>query len=286
MVQVAKKQPIDGRHSTKKNRIWFATKYPDLFSDDKVVDVTSTYLKEPKVKGIPYGAFIFSPIPLSHGKGLTLSRVMAVIGANIAAAGILIPTEALGNEWMLNIPDGDEKLLYLRAISLMVIHRIRHVLSQMEFVGSAQPLLALKTGEGTCFERAAILAAVFRLNSIPARVVGSTDLIPVLIPTMLPIQRHHWWIEAKIGEKWERFDPNLHPITMDLAMSHLPPQASIRTPFEAFLEFAEFCEFLRSAKVPVYVTDEARFQPSVESAIIAPEMELPNEYQTTSQDDL
>ncbi len=269
---VSKEEP----HTSRSNRIWFATRFPDKFSPDKVSDVTSFYLRQPQIKRIPYGAFVFSPVPLSEIGKLTMSRLFAVISLNLAGCGMIIPTELLGSEWKFDLPKNGDLSMYLRAISLMVLHRIRQVENQMEFVGSVQPFLALKTGEATCFERASVLAAIFRLNLVPARVVGNTEFMPV----ELPIQRHHWWVEAKVGETWERFDPSIHPSGMDLFLSLLATETGNGKSPDCFLEVTRYFEFLRSNRTPIYVTDEPSFQFGVKHAIVAPEMDVPKKYPT------
>ena len=257
------------RHRT---TIWFATKFPDQFSVDRVADISQTILRNAKASRLPCGAFVYSPFQLPR-KLLTFNTLMAGIGTNTVAPGFIIPTGMLDGKWRFTLPTGNEIISYLRAISLMVSLRMPHVASQPEFVGCAQPLLALSRGEGTCFERASILAAVFRLNGITVRIVGHTDMLP----GELPVQCHHWWVQAKIGDRWENFDAFFHPDALTLASPALPSRLAANP--DAYLEAIGFLEFLQgSAGVPLSVISTRAFSRFVENPFIAPEMDLPEKY--------
>ncbi|MBI5227952.1 transglutaminase domain-containing protein [Candidatus Micrarchaeota archaeon] len=270
----------EDHYSSKENRIYFATSLPDKFSAEKVIDMTSVYAKEGNVKRLPCGAFIFAPRSNLSGEALDLATVFSAISLNLVGPGFLIPSGILGEEWKFSLPLNEEDLLlHLEAINLMVITKIKHVSGQNEFVGNAQPLMSLKTGEGTCYERAGILAAVFRSNGIAARVKGNANMIPF----GPPIQQHHWWVEAKVGGKWKCFDPNFHPLALKRMAEILDVQdSSHATPtlstLMTFMGPARFVQFAKTRNLPLFIVDEPRFSAGRESANVAPEMELPKKY--------
>lgn len=264
-------------HAAQNNRVWFATKFPDRFSPERIVEVTEAYAREARIKCMPCGAFVFSPetLPLVDGEP-KLPVIVPAIVKNTAAPGLLVPTAILGKEWKFDLPlsCGRELLEHLNAITLMVIAKIQHGHQVNEFVGAAQPMYCLAIGAGSCFERASVLAAVFRKNGVPARIVGH----PELLSSMHLENRHHWWVEAEIAGVWVPFDPNLG---FHAAMMMSPAFAEVSDSFKIrdYLEALGFLEFVRKIG-PAFVTEQTFCKPNVSKAMVAPEMDLPEKYRS------
>jgi hypothetical protein len=68
------------------------------------------------------------------------------------------------------------------------------------FKGTTDALTALKLGEASCNGRSRLLAALFRAQGIPARLVGG------LVLTNGDKRTSHQWVEARIGAHWVPFD--------------------------------------------------------------------------------
>lgn len=278
---VARSQRIQvATHKSRDNKIWFASKFPEAFTPERVLEVTSLYtnVSSPwEVKRMPCGAYVFSQLALAE-RPPTFIQLNALMMGNDVAAGYMIPTAVLGNEWKFPAPEKVEAkswerelAAYVRAISLMIFYKIQHDLNE-EFVGAAQPLLALKHGRGTCFERASLVASILRLNRIPSRIVGNTDMLKA----DLPGQKHHWWVEAKIGRRWIALDPNLHPASEAIARGALLDVPREGMDLMPYLDRVSFLEALRS-KRPVHVIDDPGLRAHVKKRVIAPEMPLPVE---------
>ncbi len=179
------RQAMTADHLSRSNRIWFPIMNPERFSEGRVRDMTEVHLRYPNIRRLPGGIFIFSMVAVEHPQEIALLMEM-----DLAASGRMIPTGSLGNGWKLGIHAGNERLRCIKAISLMLTSRMQQVQQQREFVGTAQPLFALNEGRGTCFERASILAAIFRLNGVEARIVGGTKIVH--LPGAMPMEGHHW----------------------------------------------------------------------------------------------
>ncbi len=117
--------------------------------------------------------------------------------------GYVIPSVGFDESWLYGIQVGKEELLEL---AIRVGRKVKHGNSDL-IHGSDSPSLSLLTGIGQCFERASIIAAVYRLNGISARIVGRDDFFDQ--------GGGHWWVEAYINNEWKPFDSTFNEPLID-----------------------------------------------------------------------
>ncbi len=136
---------------------------------------------------------------ISHLKDCTRSqwaKWSAKIGSFHTIGGYIIPVSILDETWRLTKID-QEHLLELAVRLSVQISQVGN--ANIEF-GSDSPFYALKTRVGRCFDKASLLAGIFRLNGIPTRIVGRHDLFDD------GEDRGHWLVEAYVGNKWQKYD--------------------------------------------------------------------------------
>ncbi|GEM_PF-3726901 len=113
-----------------------------------------------------------------------------------AVGGYVIPINIIDETWISTKPIDSDQLLEL-AVRLSSL--ISHMDEANTQFGSDSPLHALRTSLGRCFDKASLLTAIYRLNGIPARVVGREDFFD-------GNDGGHWLVEAHIGGKWQKYD--------------------------------------------------------------------------------
>ena len=260
------------KYSNRRSTIWFDQADGKSFSREHIRDASNYYSRAGEVGTMPFGAFVHTRLPWTRHAN-PLEALHAIILLNRASAGFVIPTSHLDTEWKFEELAGPEVRItreHLQAISLLVALRIQHTLRQLRFFGAAQPLFSLEHGEGTCFERASVLAAVYRVNGIPSRIVGNPDFFPVEVPT----QRQHWWVEAFASGEWHPLDPNFHPGLPSLLIQTVLLAHSDTSDFEGLLGVLD----LLSASDHVWLTDDPYFRDKVRSRVVTPEIEMPRQY--------
>src|SRR3989338_7743150 len=261
-------KPPPAKYSTKKSTLWFTQADGKSFSREYIRDASKCYSRAGGVRAMPFGAFIHTRLPWTRHAN-PLEALHAIIPLNHASVSLVIPTSHLGAEWKFDELTASEVRVtreHLQAISLLVALQIQHTLHHLPFFGAAQPLFSLEHEEGTCFERASILAAVYRVNGIPSRIVGNPDFFQVEVPT----QRQHWWVEAFASGEWHPLDPNFHPGLPSLLIQTVLLAHSDTRDFDSLFEVHD----LLSASDQVWLTDDPYFRNKVRSRVVAPEIEL------------
>lgn len=287
-----RKQKLDladrARFTNKKNAVWFSMPQ-EMFSPNRVVDI-APYIEGERglAPRLPCGLYIHHNagpafIRFARENGLTVlqaAQLSASVG--IAADGLLIPTKVLEKEWKFDL--GGDVSLALYALNLMVACAIDHrnVYSEQVTYGAAQPLSSLKHLSGDCHDKTSILTAVFRINGVPARIVGNLTFFPE--HALVGLSTKHWWVEACLDGEWHRFDPTLledERRSFDgLLDSHKVSLEKLPADFELFLELArETLELYRAHGRPPHLIDRPMRAREVESRIVVPEMDVPEQHE-------
>lgn len=285
------------KHTSRKNKLWFPTS--SRIQIERVLDVAEI-VEEVILRRMPWGFFIHSPSPTSLGQireeadaeGITpLQLLLDRVNNLVFTCGGLIPTELLDGGWIFNLTHNDpEQLLKeAQAISLLISHFVLDDFDRLDTnIGTGRSIQSLDSKLGNCYERAPLLVAIFRLNGIPARVVGNPDFLPRdveldlvgdLDPAQvdLPINRGHWWVEVFINNEWHALETSYLPSAIhNLSIDSTPDSdASILGPF---LGLGERIRSNQRVGMVVGMIDNPDLLPSVQARIVPEEIDLPRGY--------
>lgn len=241
VVAAREDQPLSRKvrkYTSLKDRVFFLLGGAERFSMSCVVDVAERFAARASTRRFTHGFFLHSSgsnsNPLSDIQGLLaanpglaaasgkpfpavndlfdLTLLMDALSSGLATPGFLIPTASLGSEWNFDQPTEDQIPIWLEALSIMVAHKVKHSKKPKGSTvhpGSALTLTDLEEEKGDCLTRAALLAAIYRLNGFPARVVGNRLFFPhyhidkrgTFVLTEYD-DRVHAWTEVWFQGKW------------------------------------------------------------------------------------
>lgn len=184
------------------------------------------------------------------------------------ASANCIPTATIGSEYWI-VEDEDEASA---AITLMakVAGRIDHQPDgNSETTFTMRSTEALESGKGNCFDIASVLAAVLRLNGIPAKVTGNPSFF-----SQHPDGGDHWWVNAYIADeaRWQALDAYVQPVAKTALDKILRNMGSDRA--EQRDLFVAMLVKLFAREIPCIPIMDERFAAGLEEALDAAERQL------------
>ena len=180
-------------------------------------------------------------------------------------AGYVIPFSLLDENWLYKTNVGPNELLEL---ALRVSRRIRHEVGSHSTSGTDSPVKALEAGVGQCFDRASIIAAAYRLNGVPARVVGRTDFFKDG-----GNNSEHWWVEAYVEKKWVQYDSTYTSAIIEAIFTQARVKQISIEALPQFLAEAYQLEVNRGNAISQILSSDCHSR--VEGRIVAAETNLP-----------
>lgn len=276
---------------SRRNRVWFVT--ASKIDPDRIVDIGDLYREEGHPIG-PWGQLIHTNRPttperiraeaqrrieLPSDSPEKVDSLVELVVSNAEKDSFhlsyLIPTELLPSDWIFNLTRDNPTQLRkeLHALSLLIILGIRHDGSSTDdIVGTGQPIHALSSHLGFCFDRASLLCAILRYNDVPARIVGNLNFNQDAPQG----SRGHWWVEVFVDGRWYGLETNIRPTVADRYLSNftLSPDRSFLV---QFLELAsEINSSLRGSSFGLI--DNPMFTASVLDRRVALEIAVPEGY--------
>ncbi|MBI5228398.1 transglutaminase domain-containing protein [Candidatus Micrarchaeota archaeon] len=179
--------------------------------------------------------------------------VMDALDGHLTVPGYAFPETA-------NLPSSIRRLSVegLSELTLSIAFAVTQFSNPVSATDS--PSEALVSGLGQCFDRASIMVAVCRANSMPARVVGHPHFFGD------DEDDSHWWVEVQVDGKWQSHDPSFHSsLNHLLSLMEFDPDA---------IPFIVESHHARSAPID-FISDPA-FAEKVKTRLIAPELDHQN----------
>lgn len=182
-----------------------------------------------------------------------------------AIGGYIIPVSSIDETWFLTKTGSDQLLDLAVRLSRLILHIDS---ANIDF-GSDSPSQALKTRKGRCFDKASLLTAIFRLNGIPTRVIGRTDLYDD------GTDGGHWLVEAYIEDKWQKYDSVYAPNVVEWVFDQARHMGVSPVEFPHFL--AQALAKLVAEGVAVNQITSQDCLHKIDGMIVAAEIDLPGQ---------
>ncbi len=181
-------------------------------------------------------------------------------------AGYAIPTDRLGQKWKYDREIGMPELL---AIAVRIAQKIKHRVGFDASPDTYSPSIALEIGYGQCFDRASNVVAAYRLNGIPARVVGIEHFFEGDDPQI----SSHWFVEATIDGRHVFVDSTYDSFFLEMIQREATRRKFSDSEFCAFLY--EVMEAANTRDMPVDQINSKNGISKRDQLIVAAEIDIP-----------
>lgn len=179
-----------------------------------------------------------------------------------AISAFRVPTASLDKSWLYAGTIDDESAIRL---TLKLAIKMKHVSFNPDNTLSTDGTLdALRLGYGNCFFQVAVLAAAFRKNGIPARIVGRRDFFG-------EENGDHWWVEAFVEGEWRFYDPRINDVFLERVLRvagqrRLDENGTIQTVWDSIAQLTG------ASKRRITPTEDRAYAEKTEFHVIAAEI--------------